>query len=104
MQQSNYLCILLQNMNRYVCELCPKSYSRQDSLKRHLQIVHEGQRFRCPTCGLNFSRQNNLVRHVQLYNHQRSAPPPQAIKVSTRPPSRLLTYLHAASLITPGKL
>ena len=52
-------------MNLY-CEYCGKKFTRADSQKRHIKIVHEGRKdFKCETCGKEFSEKAHLKQHIR---------------------------------------
>ena len=52
------------NRNNTTCESCGKSYSKLSGLKKHIKIVHEGQRnHKCEHCGKSFSQLSHLRRH-----------------------------------------
>jgi hypothetical protein len=51
--------------------LCPKSFNRKNSLRRHLQL-HSGVRpYSCTTCKRSFSRQDIYKRHCASRRCQR---------------------------------
>jgi len=53
----------IQSHKSFKCELCENSYSKSDSLKRHM-ITHSGK-FKCPTCEQGFTEQRRLDIHVR---------------------------------------
>ena len=54
------------------CESCGKSFSRVDSLKRHIHIVHERHKdYKCESCGKIFYNANNLNRHIHTVHEGR---------------------------------
>ncbi|KXN67536.1 hypothetical protein CONCODRAFT_52316, partial [Conidiobolus coronatus NRRL 28638] len=55
----------------FPCTLCPKSFNRKNSLRRHLQL-HSGVRpYSCTTCKRSFSRQDIYKRHCASRRCQR---------------------------------
>ena len=47
------------------CESCRKSFSRAQTLKKHIHIVHEGHKdHKCEFCGKSFSLRQNLKKHI----------------------------------------
>ena len=49
-----------------VCSVCHKEFSNKDSLKRHINDIHEEKRrFKCLDCPLTFARSDNCFRHVE---------------------------------------
>ncbi len=38
------------NMKRYTCRVCSYASYRRNTVKEHIQIVHEGMKHKCPTC------------------------------------------------------
>ena len=61
-----------QSDKTYKCENCPKSYSRRESLRRHIREVHEGQGqvqgqvHKCDKCDKKYYRKEGLRRHVRI--------------------------------------
>ena len=52
---------------KQVCSICDKEFSNKDSLKRHINDVHEEKKkFKCPDCPLTFARSDNCNRHVEI--------------------------------------
>ena len=45
------------------CEICGKTFSRKNSLKRHVASVHQNQKINCDQCDKTFSRKVNLINH-----------------------------------------
>ena len=55
----------LIDYNIHNCDTCGNCFSNAMNLKRHINIVHEGQKdFKCDTCGRLFSQKSKLKRHV----------------------------------------
>ena len=49
----------------YKCESCNKFFSTPQTLKRHINSVHNGQKdHKCDSCGKAFSRSDGLNRHI----------------------------------------
>ena len=54
------------------CEFCEKSYSRIDSLKRHILTVHEGSKdHKCEFCGKAFGVAEKLKSHILTVHEKR---------------------------------
>ena len=50
------------SLEDYKCELCDKSFSQVDNLKRHIHKVHED--YKCDLCSNSFSSRQTLKRHI----------------------------------------
>ena len=52
---------------QFPCEMCVKTFTRKDSLKRHLKICKKGvantANLRCVKCGKTFSTCSNRIKH-----------------------------------------
>lgn len=52
------------SVNKHICILCPRNFARPAELKRHL-LVHLGLKpFGCHKCHKTFSRKESLSRHL----------------------------------------
>ena len=48
---------------------CGKTFTKFDSLKRHVSEAHKGVRpFSCTLCGKNYGRRDYLLRHLRSHN------------------------------------
>ena len=48
------------------CKECEKKFSRKDSLKRHLLVIHRGVKLhQCQKCNMKFGQKNDLKKHLQ---------------------------------------
>ena len=59
-----------------VCKICDKSFAGNLHLKRHIKLVHEGERaHQCSVCEKTFSQASHLRKHIKIVhqgerNHQ----------------------------------
>lgn len=64
----------------YMCEICGKTYTRSDSLSKHVGYVHRGVKrkqvskpeFTCEVCGVAFNKNSSLKEHT-LVKHTEGA-------------------------------
>ena len=45
------------------CSICGKSFKLKNTLKRHVDSVHEGKKFKCDICGKDFNRKGSIAKH-----------------------------------------
>ena len=51
---------------KYKCELCAKSFTKSNFLKRHIRTLHEGQRnYKCNSCENIFTSTGGLKYHIK---------------------------------------
>ncbi|MET4695492.1 C2H2-type zinc finger protein [Endozoicomonas lisbonensis] len=56
----------------YQCPQCPKSYTTQEILNRHMR-VHTGVKpHQCEVCGKKFARKDVLAKHIKCHTGERS--------------------------------
>ena len=49
------------------CDKCDKGFTKENGLKRHIEVVHEGKkRFKCIKCDHNFGYNSELKRHMDV--------------------------------------
>ena len=51
-------------MKTYQCKKCEKSFSKNCSLKRHNESIHEKRRFKCEKCEKTLNDKGNLRQHI----------------------------------------
>lgn len=53
-------------VERYVCDICHKSYKRKPLLNRHkkYECINTGQ-FACPKCGKASNQKHNMIEHFR---------------------------------------
>ncbi len=51
----------------FQCPDCPKTFTRRDTVKKHVRTVHRGERqiVKCLECPKTLSRQDSLTRHIK---------------------------------------
>jgi uncharacterized C2H2 Zn-finger protein len=56
-----------ETWNGFQCQLCDTILTRRTDLRRHVKVVHYGERQSvCPICSKAFGRNANMVRHLRL--------------------------------------
>ena len=55
----------LSDSEAFVCGQCQRRFSLQESLRIHIEAVHETRRFECQQCGDTFSQSGSLSSHVK---------------------------------------
>ncbi|KAI1352349.1 hypothetical protein F5Y01DRAFT_313823 [Xylaria sp. FL0043] len=58
-----------QRRQRFACQYCPRAYSSNGPLDRHIQDRHCGTRCYFPGCGRNVSTEDGLLEHFR--DHQK---------------------------------
>lgn len=53
-------------IQRYICDICHKSYKRKPLLNRHkkYECINTGQ-FKCPKCGKASNQKHNMIEHFR---------------------------------------
>ena len=54
----------VDKIQELTCNICGRTHSSKRSLRRHLRSVHQPKAFRCSRCDSSFTRNDTLVRHV----------------------------------------
>ena len=68
-QNDNLKCnaTLKQKGEKPICTLCTKVFARNQTLKIHMESVHEGKKpFKCDTCGQKFAGKSSVKRHNEV--------------------------------------
>lgn len=52
---------------KFTCPVCNKNFTRNISLKGHLDSHNGLKPFACPECGKAFTRKNDMVRHQKIH-------------------------------------
>lgn len=68
----NYTCdVSTDELKRFQCEVCYKSFSQKNNVLRHLK-THTGEKlFQCEMCHKSFSQNCNLVRHRRTHTNDK---------------------------------
>ena len=54
----------------YKCEFCEYACSTKQSLKFHINGVHEGVNYDCTTCNSSFTHKSNLKQHIKTVHEK----------------------------------
>lgn len=54
-------------MTLYQCEICSRSFKRNEHLTRHKRSHYADRPFTCPVCVRSFTRQDSLLRHLSSH-------------------------------------
>ena len=77
------------SITRFRCNICPKTYSRLATLRRHVLDVHmdRGRSYECPVCTKRLTRSDSLRVHMKRVHHMidipKVAPTPRPAKIDT---------------------
>jgi hypothetical protein len=52
---------------KFLCELCPKKFTRNSNLRAHSRTHSNERPYRCPTCDKGFHRPNDFKRHQETH-------------------------------------
>ncbi|KAI8649630.1 hypothetical protein NCS55_01463400 [Fusarium keratoplasticum] len=74
-----------ENRRRYVCQVCPRSYTQVGHLRRH-ERSHKDEEpdFKCPFCHGKFTRSDSVRRHSKTCCHAHGRPLPVTSKPGRR--------------------
>ena len=50
----------------YKCPICDKNVSSKQSLKEHIESMHDKKKFECSECGYSFKHGGNLNKHKKI--------------------------------------
>ena len=54
-----------------VCEICCKTFSGMQSMKSHVESIHEGKKpFKCNICEKGFTKKVTLNGHIESFHQQ----------------------------------
>lgn len=70
-QRLKTISLLLQEDQRFRCEICSKSFIQRCDLARHLHIHRGTEPHRCPQCGKGYIRHSDLVTHQRFHNKEK---------------------------------
>ena len=82
-----------QELKKFACKLCNKSYTQSHSLNSHVRIVHEGRkaekRYKCLSCSDAFTQSHSLKSHIQREHNGNDKKNGQSKKSLAKPSSSL---------------
>ena len=78
---------IVTTSKKFKCDKCGKQFTRKDSLKNHVRLVHEGKPdYICPVCQKGFVRKRDFTVHCEnVHKGKRKGPIP---KVFSTPNNR----------------
>lgn len=77
------------------CPQCGKTFSRKDSLSRHMQLHQpDPKRYACTLCGVRFTRKEHVRGHMRRH-HQTDPPGPVPISMVSDPLSEVIAQLDS---------
>ena len=59
---------------QFMCKLCGSNFDKQNQLRLHCKIEHNGKVYRCSDCSHTFARAKTLKRHVFFKNRCKPIP------------------------------
>ncbi|PMD28921.1 hypothetical protein L207DRAFT_559721 [Hyaloscypha variabilis F] len=68
----NFAHMPSENLSKFQCEICCKSYKKKDSLTRHSHNHQNSQRHICLQCGHISGRRDTLQKHLDLHHKGRT--------------------------------
>ena len=61
-------------VKQFKCSLCDAEYTLKGNLKKHIKLIHDGERFECTICeNVSFTQKHTLTKHVESV-HERKLP------------------------------
>ena len=64
------------SISRFSCNLCPKTFTRLQSLRRHVNSIHmdRGTSYQCPVCDKRLTRSDSLKAHMKRVHYMTDTP------------------------------
>ena len=57
-----HIRVVHQGDKRYNCDVCKKAFSNSNAVKEHM-TMHTGERFKCEICDKSFTQKSSLLAH-----------------------------------------
>ncbi|CAD7085870.1 unnamed protein product [Hermetia illucens] len=57
-----------EEIGRFQCNICEKSFTRSSNLTRHLLIHTKTKHYQCTKCSMNFTQKSTLRRHYLIHS------------------------------------
>jgi len=62
-EETTFIAKGVKRKRGHECDVCEKSFTRADSLKRHVRIHMNEKPYECDVCEKRFTQSSNLKRH-----------------------------------------
>ena len=61
-----HIQIVHEGQKNHTCETCGKEFAQKCDLKKHFKTIHEGEKVKCEICGKQFTQLTYLRTHIKF--------------------------------------